>query len=305
MTRAHDRFDLMRTFVRVAETGTLTAAAQSLGLTQPSVSRQLKQLETLFGVQLAQRTTHDLTLTPEGDAVLQECRRLLDAWEAVAERIGGHRREPSGLLRAIVPVGLGQTILVDLLARFRRRHPAVRVDWILADGPVDLPALGADCLIRVGSITDADLIVRRIGEVHRILVAAPDLLAAVDATPESVDPARLPAVALSPYHGARLDLVNAQGQPSSVSLDVVFASDNLFAARRAAVAGLGIALLPTWLVVEDLAARRLVRVAPELEAPRLPVLVGYPAGRYRPARLTAFIRMLQEEPVGNGLAPAG
>lgn len=294
MSTTIDRFDLMRTFVRVAETGSLTAAARSLGLTQPSVSRQLKQLEDLLSAKLAHRTTHDLTLTAEGKGFLADCRRLLDDWEAVGERVGGGGA-PSGLLRVIAPVGLGQTLLVDLAAAFRARYPAIRFDWLLTDGPADLVAEGADCLIRAGRIDDTSLVIRQLAEVRRIVVATSSLLEAHGEKAATAPLDRLPAIALRPFYGASLRLFTRDGEPVTVRIEPAFASNDIFAVARAARAGIGFALLPAWLVADDLKAGRLVQIAPTLEGERLPITVGYPAGRYRPARVSEFVATLREE----------
>lgn len=279
-----DRLDLLRCFVRIVETGSLTAAARALGLTQPSVSRQLKALEQMLGAQLMQRTTHTLALTETGETVLTEARRLLADWEALADQVAGREGQVTGLLRVIAPVALGQGVLVDMAAGLMARHPGLTFDWRLTDAVVDPVAEGADCVIRVGPITEPDLIARPIGKVRRVLVAAPAMAVRTAKMPLE----DLPVLVIRPFYGAELALTNADGARVTLHPPVVFASGNVIAVHRAMLAGMGMALMPTWLIAEDLAAGRLVRIAPDLEGDPLTIALGLPMGRYRPARLTAF-----------------
>ncbi|MEM6906185.1 MAG: substrate binding domain-containing protein, partial [Pseudomonadota bacterium] len=196
----------------------------------------------------------------------------------------------SGLLRVIAPVALGQGRLVDLAARLVRRHPGLRFDWMLTDRALDPVAEGADCVIRAGAISEPDLIARPLAEIRRVLVASPEL--ARD-DPAEID--GLPGLASRPFHGALIPLIDGQGTPRPLATEIVFASDNILAVHRAALMGLGVALLPQWMVEADLGAGRLARLAPGLEGKPLTISLGYPAGRHRPARLTAFIEALRED----------
>src|SRR6201996_6067847 len=168
-----DRFDFMRLFVRIAETGSLSAAAQSVGISQPSASRQLRQLEALLGVQLVRRSTHDLALTDAGSRFLEDARAMLADWETSTDTLRNEREELSGLIRVAVPVALGQTILATIASRFLVKHPAVTLDWRLIDQPGDLTVSGYDLWVRAGPVRQLGLIVRHLWRIERTIVAAP------------------------------------------------------------------------------------------------------------------------------------
>ncbi|MEO1160302.1 MAG: LysR family transcriptional regulator, partial [Pseudomonadota bacterium] len=125
MSKPLDRITLLETFVRIAERGSISAAARDLGLSQPSVSRQLAELEQRFGAQLARRTTHELSMTPAGQDLLRDARQLIDGWHVMAERHGKGRQETRGRLKIVAPVALGQLYLADLMLQFKIAHPQV------------------------------------------------------------------------------------------------------------------------------------------------------------------------------------
>ena len=187
-----DGFELMRLFVRIAETGSLSAAAQSLAISQPTASRQLKQLEQLLGAQLVRRSTHELTLTDSGNRFLEDARAMLAHWETSLDTLRNERRELTGSIRVAVPVAVGQTILATIASRFLVRHPAVTIDWRLTDQPGDLVAGGYDLWLRAGPIRQLDLIVRHLWRVARTIVAAKGFAAV--AHPKALE--NLPSVVL-------------------------------------------------------------------------------------------------------------
>lgn len=281
-----DRLELLETFIRVAETGALSRAAQSLGVSQPSVSRRIKSLEELTRAKLIHRTTHYLELTDEGRRLLSVARELTSKWEASLSELGDD--EPQGLLRVAAPVGLGQLQLMDEAASFLKRYPKVQLDWKLTDQPVDLVGGEADLWIRIGAVTDDRLIVRPLAEIERFLVAAPNLVEAAS------DWTKLPVIALSPFYGYDLKLLNKRGSEKIYRPDITLASDNIFAVKRAAIHGVGVALLPKWLIQAELADGSMVRIAPNLKGAALEMVLAYAPERGRPPRLRYFVDQLTE-----------
>lgn len=152
MSSKIDRIELMRLFVRIAETRPLSGAGRALGISQPSSSRQLKQLEVLLGVQLVQRSTHDLVLTDAGEQFLPVASQLLNLGEGATETARLSRDEYRGPIRVAVPVAIGQTILADIAAHFLLEHRGITLDWRLIDEPGDLSAGGYDLWIKAGPI---------------------------------------------------------------------------------------------------------------------------------------------------------
>ncbi|MEM8853702.1 MAG: LysR family transcriptional regulator [Pseudomonadota bacterium] len=286
MSLRFDRLSLLETFVRIAERGSLSAAARDLDTSQPSVSRQLAALEARMGVVLARRTTHDLTLTPDGKALLADARRLLAEWEALEDRHAG-KEEVRGTVRVIAPVALGQGLLVTPVAAFLKAHPHTRLSWRLTDETIRFAEEGCDAWIKVGPVPDDTLVVRELGRVERIVVATPPCLADGDG-----DLAELPWLTLGPFEGNRIELFDPSGDLRAVKVAPRMASDNILALREAVLAGLGAAIMPRWFVADDLAAGRLVNVAPALKAAHLAVNLALASGTQRPARVERFAEIL-------------
>ena len=130
-----DRIDLMLSFLRIVEAGSLSAAAQQLGTSQPTMSRRLQALERLLGVKLLQRSTHGMQLTEEGQCCFEHARALVGHWQAMEADLRGPAVHPRGQLRVVVPHAYGQEQLVRPLAQYLRQFPEVSVEWMLIDRP--------------------------------------------------------------------------------------------------------------------------------------------------------------------------
>lgn len=177
-SNAADRIELMQTFVRIVEAGSMSAAATQLGTTQPTISRRLQALERMLGLRLLQRSTHAMQLTEDGERCLAHARELLSHWSALTSDVQDAREEPAGLLRIVAPHAFGQQQLIGPLNDFLLRHPRVSVEWLLHDRTPDFIAENIDCAIRVGEVSDPSVIAIKLADVPRIAVAAPALLAA-------------------------------------------------------------------------------------------------------------------------------
>jgi DNA-binding transcriptional LysR family regulator len=301
--KVSDRFELMRLFVRIAEAGSLSAAAYSLKLSQPSASRQLKHLESLLGTQLIQRSTHEMTLTDAGSRFLDDAKSLLGHWENVAETLRLERNELRGLIKAAAPVAIGQTLLARIASQFLLQHPAVSIDWRLSDEPVDLIAGGYDLWIRAGEVSDPGLIVKDLWRIERSIVAVAGSTPATD--PNALE--SRPAVQVVTYVSREVPLVGPKKQTETLRLRPVFTTDNVNAAIVAVREGVGYGILPLWAVQDDLDAGRMIHVCPEWLPPFLKLSVAYPPGRYRPIRVNAFIRHLRSDipKTGPGIVAIG
>ncbi|HDS0951438.1 TPA: LysR family transcriptional regulator [Stenotrophomonas maltophilia] len=299
-----DRLDLLRTFLRIVDAGSLSAAAAQLGTTQPTVSRRLQALERQLGLRLLQRSAHGLQLTEDGQRCQRHAQRVIDEWEALQAELNGEAQVLRGRLRVMVPHAFGQAQLLPPMLDFLARHPQLSLEWILEDHRPDFIAEGIDCAVRVGPVDEPRMVALPLAEVPRIVVAAPGLAdpAAVH-SPEQAQ--ALPWIALATYYRERLLLHDAQGHAHTLSINPRLLSDNLFVVQRAAVAGLGAAVVSAWLVADDLAAGRLVQLLPEWQAPPLPVHLVFPAARQQPLRLRAFIDAMKAAlPQLHGMRPA-
>ena len=295
MSKSLDRLTLLDTFVRIAEAGSISAAARDLGLSQPSVSRQLAELESRFQAQLMTRTTHTLSLTAAGSELLADARRLLDSWEAIEERYIASKTGIRGSLKVVAPVALGQLQLGDIVLQFQQQHPLLSLSWHLEDNNIRFAETGCDCWIKIGSIPDNSLNIEALGQVERIVVATPNLLKThgQPKTPAALQ--KLPWVALEPFEGGLIPLTNRTGKRVTLSPGVRMGTNNIFALRQAALASLGVAVMPRWFVEEALKNRHLIHVLPAWQAPQLTIHAASQPGRYRPQRLSAFLETIKRE----------
>ncbi len=294
-TERIDRVELMRTFVRIVEAGSLSAAARQLETTQATVSRRLQSLETLLGVRLLLRTTHTTRLTDDGERCYQHARRVIDSWLALEDEVAHAEDEPVGVLRVRAPHAFGQDQLLAPLTEFLQRYPQLSVEWVLNDSSVDFLGDNLDCAIRVGADVDPATVSVLLAEVPRSVVASPELLARAPAINQPEDLEALPWVAISTFYQRHIELFNGESnQARRLTIAPRLSTDSLYVARKTALTGLGAAVVSSWAVKEDIEAGRLVHVLPEWQPSALPVHLVYPWSRYYPARLRLFLEMMRK-----------
>ncbi|MBR8191094.1 LysR family transcriptional regulator [Burkholderia vietnamiensis] len=289
------RFELMETFVRIVEAGSLSAAAAQLHTTQPTVSRRLQALERSLGMRLLQRTTHAMRLTVDGERCFTRAKELLAGWAAFEADLRGAQEEPDGLLRVAVPHAFGQERFVAPLAQFLRDYPRVSVEWLLQDEVRDFVGSGIDCAIQVGEPSDPGVVAIRLTKVPRFVVAAPSVLdrAAVPADPDAL--AALPWLALRTYYRNELALTHAvSGDTRRIAIRPRVTTENLYALRSAALLGVGACVGSSWLLADHLARGELVHLAPDWQASPLPVYLTYPHAQFYPSRLVRFVAMMRD-----------
>ncbi|WP_343636096.1 LysR family transcriptional regulator [Roseateles sp.] len=296
-----DRLALLQTFLRVAEAGSFSAAAQQLATTQPTVSRRVQMLESLLGARLVERSTRGLRLTEEGERCAAQAQDLIDGWQSLAEELDGGD-ELAGTLRLRVPHAFGQSQLIDPLAAFLTRHPRVSVEWMLQDQLPDFSRENVDCSLLVGEISQPNLIATQLAEVPRVLVAAPALAKKLPKGLDRKSPEEIaallgaqPWLALLAFYRDGIDLTASKGEGRMhVSFRPRLGTDSLFALIESVRRGLGLALVSQWAVMDDLAQGRLVRLLPDWCASPLPISLVYPSRRLQPARLRAFLQVMRE-----------
>ncbi|MBZ6395786.1 MULTISPECIES: LysR family transcriptional regulator [Pantoea] len=289
-----DRIELMQTFIRIVESGSLSAAAAQLGTTQPTISRRLQTLEQRLGLKLILRTTHALKLTDDGERCYAQARQLLATWHALEDELTGASDDPVGTLRVRAPHAFGQDQLIAPLVDYLRRYPRLNIEWMLNDRTPDFMAENIDCAIQVGAPTDPSVVAILLAEVPRIVVASPGLLARHPPI-EQVEQLRdLPWLALTSFYRNEVALQKIDdGQPVNLAITPRLSSDSLYAVRKAALAGMGAAIVSSWVVQQDLAEGRLVQLTPQWQAPPLPIWLTYPWASYYPARLQHFFTMIK------------
>lgn len=304
MSKSLDRLSLLETFVRIVDAGSISAAARDVGLSQPSVSRQLAELESRFQTQLIQRTTHTLSLTAAGSELLLDARRLLDDWTALEEKHIESTKTLRGKLKVVAPVALGQCHLIDIVLRLQRENPLLSLSWQLKDEEIRFAETGCDCWIKIGAITDSSLSIEPLAKVERLVVAAPTLLNAWPKNPKPQTLNTLPCIALDPFEGKQIPLQNTKEKTAKrtaakrtivIRPNVRMSTNNIFALHRMAVAGLGIAVLPKWFIQSELESGKLIDLLPDWRAPTLTIHIGLLNGRYRAYKLQQFVNLMKAE----------
>ncbi|WP_238539859.1 LysR family transcriptional regulator [Corallococcus macrosporus] len=289
-----DRLELMQTFIRIVDAGSLSSAAAQLGTTQPTVSRRLQALERSLGLRLLQRSTHAMKLTEDGARCYGRAKELLASWELLEADLRGASNEPEGTLRVVVPHAFGQQLLVEPLTEYLNRHARVSVEWLLHDRAVDFITDGIDCAIHVGEVHDPSVVAIRVAEVPRIVVAAPSVLGGSSPPTHPDALARLPWLSLRTFYRNELSLTHVDtGEVQPITFQPRLSTDSLYAIRSAALKGLGVCVASAWLLQEDLAQGRLVHLVPQWRAASLPMYLLYPHARFHPARLRKFVELMR------------
>jgi DNA-binding transcriptional LysR family regulator len=293
MSKSLDRITLLETFVRIADGGSISAAARDLNLSQPSVSRQLVDLETRLKTQLVRRNTHSLALTDAGLDLLADARQLLNSWQYLEEKYVRAETDIRGKLKVVAPVALGQTHLARIACKFQMEHPNVNLSWNLEDEAIRFTEVGCDCWIKVGHVPDDTLIVRPLGKVERLLVASPGL-AGIKPLSHPEELRQLPVVALQPFEGQRIALSNQENQTYEFMGNVIMSTNNIFSLKEAACMGMGLVILPRWFIENELKSGELMNALPGWQAPTLEVSVAYLPDVHQPRRLRLFLNSLKQ-----------
>jgi DNA-binding transcriptional LysR family regulator len=284
----------LRAFVAVADHGGFAAAARELGVTTSAVSKKVARLEARLGARLLRRTTRRLSLTEAGEALLAHARRALAEAAAGAEAVAALGAAPRGELRLGAPMSFGILHVAPALAPFMAAYPGVRVDMVLDDRVQDLVAGGLDLAVRIGALgASGSVVARRLASAAGTLCASPDYVAR-RGMPRVPDDLAAHDTLVYAY-GADADEWHMDGPdgPASVATRPRLRSNNSLALREAALAGAGVLRVPTFVVGEDLAAGRLVRVMPEWRLPRLDIHAVFPGRDYVPLKVRAFVDFLQ------------
>lgn len=283
-----DKLRAIKTFVQIADDGSLTAAAATLGMSLAAVVRSLAALEAELGARLFQRTTRRLALTQEGMQYLARSRDILAAVTEADASLVDDTRLPRGQLAITAPVLLGQRVVADFVTRFVSAHPGIRCSVQLLDRFVDLVDEGMDVGIRIGALDDSSLVALRLGEVRQVVVASASLLTRVGIPEHPSDLRERPCVRLA--GPVRPGWAFQDGSRRlHVAVDGPLDFNHAGAALRACEQGAGFGQFFSYQVQEALQAKRLRLVLESFEPPRLPVSIVYPNARLLPARTRVFI----------------
>ncbi len=288
-----DRFENMNAFVRVVEAGSISAAADRMDVAKSVVSRRLKELEEHLGVELFHRTTRQMNLTDSGRAFYQQSVRILadilEAEHATSQFHGALK----GNLKVAVPLSFGLMHLGPAITAFLQTHPDIEFDLDFNDRQVDLLAEGFDLAIRIASLPDSSLIARRLAPIQAVMCASPEYLERMGepGSPEE----------LINHHCLVYNLISnidnwniydATGQLIKTRIIPYLKASNGEFLRNAAVDGLGIVLLPAFIVYREIERGTLVPLLTEYHYTQLAAYAIYPQTRHLSQRVRAFVDFL-------------
>ena len=300
MNGSYDRnamvdLNALASFVRVVDAGGFSAAARGLSLTPSAVSKQISRLEDRLGVRLLQRTTRKLSLTEEGMAYYRRAARVLADAEEAEREIADLRDVPSGKLHVSLPLAFGRKKVVPAMPAFLKAHPEVQLDLNFSDAYVDLIEDGIDVAMRIGELTDSSLIARRVAPNRRVVCAVPAYFERHGRPATPADLARHNCFVYS-YRRWRRDwpFLGPDGREILVSVTGSVESNDAEALHGFLMAGLGVALMPLWLVGEELADGRVEEALADYQVPDSAIYAVYPSTRHLAPKVRAFIDFMAE-----------
>lgn len=292
-----DKLKAMFTFTQIADCGSLTAAAQTMGSSLPAVVRSLSALEAELGVRLFQRSTRRISLTEEGKHYLASCRQILAALMAAEAELTADIEEPSGHLTITASVAIGQMLVAPVITELVQRYPKVSCNLVLLDRVVNLVEEGIDIGVRVGELPDSALIAQAIGEVRRVLVASPGYLQKHGEPQHPKALLSANCIRFSSANGPWWSF-NDGGKPLTLAVTGNLEFNLAAPALNACVQGLGFGVFTYQQVAPYLATQQLKILLEPFEVPPRPLHLIYPHARFLPSRTKVFIEMMKQASQG-------
>ena len=288
-----DRWQGMRVFVRVAESGGFAGAARALNMSPPAVTRAVAALEARIGARLLTRTTRRVALTEAGARYLEDCRRILAEIEEAEAIAAGAMATPTGTLTVTAPVQFGRLYVLPVIDEYLDRHPAVAARALFRDRVIDLVEEGADVALRIGDLPDSGLSATRVGSVRSVVCAAPAYLER-HGTPREPGDLSHHAIIGRSDRATVAEWAFGPDRRRAVAVRPRLVCNTIDGALAAALDGRGIVRLLSYQVAPALAEGRLVRLFEAHEGPPMPVHVVSPEGRRAPAKVRAFVELAVE-----------
>jgi DNA-binding transcriptional LysR family regulator len=287
-----DRFHAMQVFTTVTETGSFSRAAKSLNLSAPAATRAVAALETVVGTRLFTRTTRSVVLTEAGRRYYEDCKRILAELAEAEAAAAGSYSVPQGELSVTAPVLFGEMYVLPVVTAFLDLHPRVTARTVFVDRVTNLVDEGLDVAIRIGELPDSSQSAIRVGEVRRVICAAPSYL---EAHGEPLTPEDLIHHRLLVSTGSSMPVEWKFGGQAPVTLRPAMTCNTTRATVLAAVDGFGITRRLSYQVAPDVAEGRLKIILPDFQEPPLPVHVIHTEGRRAAAKVRAFVDFAVEQ----------
>ncbi|WP_050463780.1 LysR family transcriptional regulator [Herbaspirillum autotrophicum] len=288
-----DKLTAMQVFVAVVDSGSQSAASVQLDLSRPVVSRYLAELEEWVGARLLHRTTRRLSLTPAGADILERSRKMLEFAGDMQSAVHQPQQAPRGLLRITASTSFAQMQLAQVVADYGARYPEVAVDMVILDRTVNLIEDRIDLAIRITNRLDPNLIARKLSVCRSVVCASPAYLHK-HPKPLRVEDLALHNCLTHSYVGKSLWQFTRDGEPSSVAVSGNISANESMVLLHAALAGAGIAFLPTYSAGPLIRSGKLVALLPEYEPSQLDIYGVYASRRHMSAALRSMLDFLAE-----------
>jgi DNA-binding transcriptional LysR family regulator len=289
-----DRIAELEALVSVVKTAGFSSAADQLNISKSQVSKLVRSLEDRLGVRLLDRTTRQVAATEEGRALAERAEQILAELTEAQEAAAATRAAPRGTLRMSVPVSFGVKYVMPAVGQFMLQYPELAVEVSLTDRRADLLEEGLDLAVRVGALPDSSLVARKLCGTRHIVCASPDYLK-LRGTPKRPDELAKHDCLLYAYQtDGHLWRFTRKGEEVSVRVEGPLVCNNGEAMLEVAAAGVGVVILPDFIVEEALASKRLVEILRDWSQPEGAIWALYPHNRYMSARVRLFVDFLSE-----------
>lgn len=290
-----DRLEQYRIFVQVAESRSFIGAANALGIPRATVSAAVQRLEQDLGTRLLHRTTRQVSLSPDGQRLLERLHPLLTDAEELDQLFKHDQRKVAGRLHVDVPSRIARKLIVPALPKLLEQYPELTLTLGSSDRSIDLAQDGVDCVVRVGTLPDSSLVARRMGAIAMVNCASPAYVQEYGTPTSPNDLSQHLAVGYTPASGRQTpwDYLDGQGQLHSVAVNSRVTVNNAETYLACCRAGLGLIQVPRYDVAALLARRELIEVLTQWPSPPMEVTVLYPHRRQHSRRLALCIDWLQ------------
>tara|TARA_R110000772_G_scaffold18743_3_gene52864 strand:+ start:395 stop:1312 length:918 start_codon:yes stop_codon:yes gene_type:complete len=289
-----DRIECLETFVHVYDSGSFSAAAKRQNTTQPTVSKRIAWLEELFSTTLFLRSTRRLAPTEEAGRIYEHARSILETYSLARASAFNALPEPTGTLVVAVPSSFGRHFLAPIAAEFLRLHPSITLDFRLSEGQVNLLKEGAELALRIGELKDSSLHVRSLGRISRLAVASPKYLQHRPAPSEPGELNEHLCIGYSRFGLTTNWIFESEFGRHAIDVECGFRVDDADMLQAAVLEGMGIAILPSWLVQTHLTSGAMEIILPDYIVPALPLNAIYPDSGLLSLRARSFLDYLVE-----------
>lgn len=289
-----DHMHLMTVFVAVGEQESFAAASRSLNMSPAAITRAVAALEEKLGAQLFQRTTRNVRLTEAGQRYLDDCRSILTSIEEANDAVAGGHGAPKGKLNITASLLFGKLFVTPCIVQYLKQYPEVDIAAYFLDRPVNLIEEGMDVAVRLGHLSDSSMKALRVGQMRRVLCAAPEYLAR-HGMPQHPSELERHSIIAASHLTPRVEWKFGRGEDSvSVHLKPRLTITSNDSAISAAVAGLGICRLLSYQMADELADGRLRVILPEFEEEPWPVHILHRESKYGSPKVRKFIDLLAQ-----------